>query len=52
MKICKTRFLHCHYSAAWCSDPARLVVSAEVRSGKDKTYYPAPAIPIKVIRKK
>lgn len=31
---------------------ASLVVDAEVRKGKDKTYYPAPAIPIKVVKPK
>jgi hypothetical protein len=29
---------------------ASLVVAAEVRRGKDKIYYPAPAIPIKVVK--
>ncbi|MDF7824355.1 hypothetical protein P4B35_10055 [Pontiellaceae bacterium B12227] len=29
-----------------------LVVSAEVRRGRDKVYFPAPAIPIKVIKAK
>uniref|UniRef100_UPI003568538E hypothetical protein n=1 Tax=Pontiella sp. TaxID=2837462 RepID=UPI003568538E len=29
---------------------ASLVVAAEVRKGKDSTYHPAPAIPIKVVK--
>jgi hypothetical protein len=29
---------------------ASLVVAAEVRKGKETTYYPAPAIPIKVVK--
>lgn len=31
---------------------ASLVVVAEVRKGRDKTYYPAPAIPVKVVKPK
>ncbi|MDF7800577.1 PPC domain-containing protein [Pontiellaceae bacterium B1224] len=29
-----------------------LVLEAEVRNGKDKTYFPAPAIPVKVVKAK
>lgn len=33
-------------------DRISLVVAAEVRKGKEKIYYPAPAIPIKVVKSK